>query len=208
MTPRLTLSRTLIRLLALLQLLALLGLLVACGQTPPRPSELPDQTSTSQAPATTTAAAPEGEKTEPLPPPETTESSQEAFVFVYQGTSLAIGAPADPLLQALAEPIHFFESPSCAYQGMDRIYTYPGFEITTYTEGGADYLYAVALIDDSVSTPEGLALGASIRSVRDVYGEPSDEATNQLIYRSGDTALKFVFAEDETVSIEYVQITE
>jgi len=91
---------------------------------------------------------------------------------------------------------------------MDRIYTYAGIEITTYTEGETDYVYSVAIIDDSVSTPENVALGASAEEVKSAYGTGFEESANQLMYRKGDTDLKFVFADGDLVSIEYIQVTD
>jgi len=176
------LARTLLVLTVLLALLTL----TACGQP---------TASNTTAPAGTTAGS-------------TQTTAPAGYAFIFKNTPLTIGAAAKPILDALGEPINFFESPSCAYQGMDRIYTYAGIEITTYTEGETDYVYSVAIIDDSVSTPEGIALGASADDVKAAYGSDFAESANQLMYRKGNTDLKFVFAEGDLVSIEYIQVTE
>lgn len=179
-------QRNLSRILLTLTVLLALLTLTACGQP---------TTSQTTAPSGTTAGS--NETTAPA-----------GYTFVFKNTPLPIGTAAKPILDMLGEPINFFESPSCAYQGMDRIYTYAGIEITTYTEGDTDYVYSVAVIDDSVSTPEGIALGASADEVKTTYGSDFTETTNQLMYRKGDTDLKFVFAEGDLVSIEYIQVTD
>jgi len=173
-------------LLVLTVLLAMLAL-SACGQP---------TSSNTTAPTTGTTAG------------STETTAPAGYTFVFKNTPLPIGSAAKPILDTLGEPINFFESPSCAYQGMDRIYTYAGIEITTYTEGETDYVYSVAIIDDSVRTPEGVSLGASADDVKKAYGSDFAETTNQLMYRQGDTDLKFVFAEGDLVSIEYIQVTE
>ena len=35
-----------------------------------------------------------------------------------------------PVIEALGEPLHYFESESCAFKGLNK-YTYGGFEIST-----------------------------------------------------------------------------
>ncbi|MGI6333872.1 MAG: hypothetical protein ACOX1A_04545 [Saccharofermentanales bacterium] len=125
------------------------------------------------------------------------------YSFVYRGVEIVINTPAAPILAELGEPIHFFEAPSCAFQGLDKIYTYAGLEIQTYTEGDTDYVYIINIMDDTVSTPEGISLGASPEEVKAAYGDRAAESPNQLLYMSDGCQLKFVFADGELVSIEY-----
>ncbi|MGI6326481.1 MAG: hypothetical protein ACOX1U_05890 [Saccharofermentanales bacterium] len=125
------------------------------------------------------------------------------YSFVYRGIEIFINTPVAPILAELGDPIHFFEAPSCAFQGLDKIYTYAGLEIQTYTEGDTDYVYILNIMDDTVSTPEGISLGASPEEVKAAYGNHAAESPNQLLYMSDGCQLKFVFADDELVSIEY-----
>lgn len=173
------------KILLTITLLLTVLLIAACGQP----------TATTGGPSGTTAGT-------------TASGEAKGYVFTFKSQPVTIGAAAKPILDALGEPINFFESPSCAYQGMDRIYTYAGVEITTYTQGETDYVYSVAIIDDSVSTPEGIALGASADDVKAAYGTDFSESENQLMYRKADTDLKFVFADGDLVSIEYIQVTD
>ena len=54
----------------------------------------------------------------------------------------------------LGEPMHYFEAPSCAFEGMDKIYSYSGFEFTTYTKDNVDYIASIVFLDDTVTTRE------------------------------------------------------
>lgn len=59
---------------------------------------------------------------------------------------------AAPILEKLGEPMEYFEAESCAFEGLDKIYTYSGFELHTYEMKGTDYVASVMFLDDSVST--------------------------------------------------------
>ena len=54
---------------------------------------------------------------------ETGNGSQEAsaFVFTSNGVEVKMNAEADPIVEALGEPVSTFEAPSCAFQGTDYI---------------------------------------------------------------------------------------
>src|SRR5690554_1502967 len=93
---------------------------------------------------------------------EASKDLADNFVFEYNGISIAIDDEAEAILEELGEPMEYFEAPSCAYQGLDKTYYYNGFEITTYTQDDTDYIANVVLVDDSVTTKEGIHIGSSI----------------------------------------------
>ena len=94
--------------------------------------------------------------------PVTTEEKSKYF-FEHNGISIYMNDKAEPVLDALGEPMHYFESPSCAFQGIDRVYTYSGFELYTYTDGDDDteYIFSVVFMNDGVETREGITLSNS-----------------------------------------------
>ena len=63
-------------------------------------------------------------------------------------------------------------------------------------------MYILNIMDDTVSTPEGISRGFAGGS-KAAYGNHAAESPNQLLYMSDGCQLKFVFADDELVSIEY-----
>ena len=179
-------SRILIAAAALLLSLATALSASACSSQ--QASTAPSATQTTTGAAQTTAG---------------TEPALSGYSFIFRGVEIVINQPAEPILQALGSPIHYFESPSCAFQGLDKIYTYAGIEIQTYTENEIDYIFIISVIDDTVSTPEGIRLGVAPDQVKSAYGSDYTESPNQLLYLRGDTQLKFIFADNELVSIEY-----
>ena len=132
-----------------------------------------------------------------------TEASAEGYVFTYKNTDIPVDADFAPILESLGEPNSYFESPSCAAQGIGKHYTYNDFEIETYPDGDIDRVLYVMLKTDAVSTKEGINTSSSKDDVIAAYGEPTEEVTGSLIYEQSDMKLKFLFNGDSMISIEY-----
>lgn len=140
------------------------------------------------------------------PSPEATAApDRPAYFFEYNGVKMGIDDLSEPILKALGEPMHYFEAPSCAFQGMDKIYSYNGFEFQTYTEDGKDYIYSIHFLDDSVTTYEGIGLNASLEDIVDAYGSNYVQSFNQYTYTKGECNLSFILENNEVVSVEYVK---
>src|SRR5690554_780670 len=50
------------------------------------------------------------------------------YSFVYNNVSIYMNTDVVPVIDALGEELHYFEAESCAFKGLDKFYTYPGFE--------------------------------------------------------------------------------
>nr|MCR4797702.1 hypothetical protein [Lachnospiraceae bacterium] len=121
----------------------------------------------------------------------------------YKGTDIPVDADAAPIIENLGEPKSYFESPSCAAQGIGKLYSYGDFEIETYPDGDTDRVLYVLLKSDAVQTAEGASLASTREDVIAAYGEPTEEKTGAMIYQKGDMKLKFLFNDSGMVSIEY-----
>ena len=83
----------------------------------------------------------------------------KTYTFTSGTTKIAINDDAAPILAALGEWRDYDESPSCAFEGLDKVYTYAGFEIQTYPTGEKDFVYLIELYDDTVATEKGIRIG-------------------------------------------------
>ena len=126
------------------------------------------------------------------------------YVLTLNQTDISIGADVEPIVAALGEPTSYFESASCAYQGMDKIYTYGGVIIRTYPNGSADCVLNIEIKDDTVSTKEGVCIGDSKEKVEDVYGVPASSNETSLIYKKGVCELSFILKDGAVSSITYI----
>ncbi len=130
-------------------------------------------------------------------------SSGNGYFFSYNDIDIKVDLDATEVTDALGEPDTYFESPSCAAQGIGKLYGYGDFEIQTYPEGDDDKILYVMLKTDMVSTPEGIDISKSREDVIAAYGEPTEENTSSLIYEKDGMKLKFIFDKDDMISIEY-----
>ncbi len=134
---------------------------------------------------------------------EQEEMVQKGYLFEYGDVVVSIDANAAPVVEALGEPVSYFEAASCAFEGLDKMYTYNSFEVDTYPVEGKDYVSAVILMDDSITTGEGVAIGESRSRVEEIYGTEYEEQGSMMVYHKDGMKLQFVLEGDMVTSIQY-----
>lgn len=130
------------------------------------------------------------------------KSAQKGYVFVYNDVVMEMDADASSALGELGEANSYFEAPSCAFEGVDKMYTYGSFELDTYPTGEKDFISAVIFKDDSITTPEGVGIGDSREKLTEAYGEGTEEL-GMTVYRKDNMKLCFILKDDSIASIEY-----
>jgi len=134
---------------------------------------------------------------------EVETNDSKGYVFEYDGQTIVIDDNAASTIAALGEPVSYFEAASCAFEGLDKMYTYSSFELDTYPTGDDDFVSAIIFKDDSISTPEGIRIGSSLADVTAAYGDSYEEEVGQIVYTKDGMTLTFVIADDTVASIEY-----
>ena len=136
----------------------------------------------------------------------TTEPAvNEAFVFTYNGTKIQLHANMAPILAALGEPKSYTESASCAFEGLDKTYYYGSLYIQTNPAPQGDRIGAVWFADDSITTPEGVYIGADRATVEKAYGSFSGDACT--LDRDGQR-LMILLTDGAVSSIQYTMAQE
>ncbi|NLO10622.1 MAG: hypothetical protein GX129_12265 [Clostridiales bacterium] len=130
------------------------------------------------------------------------------YSFEHNDVSIYMNTDVVPVIDALGESLHYFEAESCAFKGLDKFYTYPGFEITTYPLDGKDYISALNLMDDTVSTPEGVYLGATVDDMIAAYGSDYTESSGSYTYTKDASKIQFIVMDNEIISITYLAEVE
>ena len=131
------------------------------------------------------------------------DTVNDRFTFNYKGTNISLKAEAAPVLEALGEPKNYTEEKSCAFDGLDKNYTYTSFVLTTYPDGDIDRVNSVTLVDDTVSTNEGICIGDSKAKVEEVYGADTFNGVNAYIMKTDDAQLTIIISSDAVSSIQY-----
>jgi len=180
-------------LLTALLLAAILNL-SACG------SKTEKSAAPAEAPSAAPAAAEPGKTADTAP-------EEDSWYFEKDGVKVFMNVPAEPVIQALGEYRNSYEAPSCAFDGMDVVYTYPGYEILSYEQEGEAAISGVVLRDDTVETAEGISIGSDAAAVEEVYGKLEEGATNLRVTK-GNCELLIILTEGSVSSIQYIALAE
>lgn len=130
----------------------------------------------------------------------------KTYTFTSGNTKIAIDADVALILAALGEWRDYDESTSCAFDGLDKVYTYAGFEIQTYPMGEKDFVYMIELYDDTVATEKGIRIGNTKEAVINAYGTPDKESDTALTYNGKGMFLQFLLTDGVVTSIQYSKI--
>ena len=126
------------------------------------------------------------------------------YVFSHNGVDFTVDMEVADVIAALGEPTSYYEVPSCAFEGLEKIYDYSSFEITTYEVDDVDYIANIYLKDDLVTTPEGISLYMTSADLTSAYGDNYTASEGQYVFTKDNSKLIVIVNSDsEILSIQY-----
>ena len=127
------------------------------------------------------------------------------YLFLRDGESIGAGESAS-CVSRLGEYRSRRAVGSCAGDGQDVLYVYDGFRITVYGENsdGGGYIQMIEITNDTISTAEGIFIGANVESVIRAYGEEYTEVGEGLRYVGENCILQFSVRQGTVTSIKYI----
>jgi hypothetical protein len=128
---------------------------------------------------------------------------KEDYFITVMDKKVFVGDDYSLIKTQLGNNYEIQEVPSCAFEGMDKIYTFDNYEFYIYVVNGIEKIYTITLLSDQVSTNDGIKIGSSVSDVVSKYGNGYTDAIGAYTYTKGDTLLTFIFDGDKVVSIEY-----
>ncbi len=134
------------------------------------------------------------------------EEQKLEYVVDIDGMNLTPGQNID--VTKLKEGYDYFEIPSCAFEGIDKVYTYDDYELTIANVDGVDKVYSVYYSGDGVSTKEGIKVSDEVAKVKDIYGEDFTLDGEDIYYSDGNLNILFLTNNDVVVGITYTLITK
>jgi len=134
--------------------------------------------------------------------------SAQTFALSIDGKDIVIGQNAESFLQQAGDPIDRYTSPSCAFEGDDNVYDYGSYQITTFVDSGIEKFTGFYLLDESISTKEGIKIGSSFEAMVDAYGTDYVENFGAYTYNRDLTDLSFVVVDDKITSIAYLHVVD
>ncbi len=101
----------------------------------------------------------------------------------------------------LGDYLNYAEATSCIHPGMDKIYTFDGFTVTTSPDAnGNDLVSEVALLSDAAVLKNGIKIGCDKSAVTSVYGDGYTEDFGVMRYESNGTVISAVLDENSVVT--------
>lgn len=127
----------------------------------------------------------------------------EDLQLSVDGTAYRCGTQIETVIAGLGEDYEYAEGKSCAYDGLDKTYTYPTVEFFTNPLSDGDMVSEIYTESDTVTTSKAIAVGATKAEVLAAYGTATKDANNMLIYRLPDVqeSLCFELENDAVVAI-------
>ncbi len=140
----------------------------------------------------------------------------QAFVFsgwaytfeTDDGVVIAMDQDVSEVLARLGRAESYYEAESSSRQGKEKVFTYAGFELSTYPSGGSDYVKSIWFLDQETVTPEGIHIGSAIDEMKEAYGDGYTEENGKYEYVSEDGILAFYTKKDTVSGIEYKSAIE
>ena len=156
-----------------------------------------------------------GEKTEDTSKEEQKEQGEESqkdalngYLFEAEANGKTVSISMDNemkgILEQLGEAASYFESPSCAFEGLiDKTYTYEHFRIETYPDGETDRVSSVIFLDDIAETTEGISIGMTREDMEKAYGTEYEEKDGMVVYTKDGKHLSFLVRDGKIESVQY-----
>ena len=129
------------------------------------------------------------------------ETSDGYIVELDDGTTFVMGALADDTVAALGEPQSMTEAPSCVHEGMDKLYTFGGYTLTTSPDAeGKARIQEISLTSDAVSLADGLSIGSDKAAVEASFGTDYTDSFGVLTFTLEGAQVSVVLDADDCVS--------
>ena len=125
----------------------------------------------------------------------------EKFSYTYDGVTMEIGEEFSK--EKYGEELEYSEIASCAFEGLDKTYTYEHYEVTTYPDGDKENVLTIYFLDETIATNEGLSIGDDYEKMVEIYGDNFTNHENQYTYQRGNTLLEFIVENGVVTSIDY-----
>ncbi len=154
--------------------------------------------------STGTEAVPSAEVTEEASADkaQTEKSAAAGYVCTFDdGTTIEMGAPAEDILAALGDPFNVAEATSCIHEGMDRIYTFNGYTVTTSPDAdGNDRIQEVALLSDAVMLEGGVSVGSTLDDAVKIFGSDYVEQFGVIQYTMNNIMVSIILDGDSYIT--------
>lgn len=134
---------------------------------------------------------------------EQLKKTEDDYYISYNGKNIYILEEIENVVEILGQDYEYFETASCAFDGMDKFYYYNNITVMTNDIDGKELVTDMYFTNDAMGTPEGVRIGNDYAKVIDVYGSDYDMNGTAMEYMDGNTIFTIDIAEGKVSAIEY-----
>lgn len=122
-----------------------------------------------------------------------------AFGFNNGELTLTPGDKFNAEAGSLSETTAYMEAASCYYDGLDKVFTYDGYEVTTFPKADGDYIQDINISSETLKTDKGIGVGSSLADVESAYGNDYTVSGKMYEYYQDDTKYMYFFILNDVV---------
>ena len=123
------------------------------------------------------------------------------IVELDNGTAFVMGALAEDTVAALGTPVSVTEAPSCVHEGMDQLYNFGSYTLTTSPDAeGRARIQEISLTSDAVSLADGLSIGSDKAAVEASFGTEYTDNFGVMQFSLDGADVSVVLDSDDCVS--------
>ena len=121
--------------------------------------------------------------------------------FGYNNGELTFtpGEKFDAQSDSLAETTAYMEAASCYYDGLDKVFTYEGYEVTTFPKEDGDYIQDINISSESIRTDKEIGVGSTLADVEEAYGKDYTISGKMYKYYQDNTKYMYFFILNDVV---------
>ncbi len=123
-------------------------------------------------------------------------------ILTPSGQAVSVGEDGAGIEERFGTPEDYAEAQSCYGNGYDKLYTYAGFEITTYPDanGNGEFVSVLVLTDDTVVTGLGLKVGMTQSRMVELYGADFVQRGKSCVYTLEKDVTLWVDIDEDTIT--------
>lgn len=127
------------------------------------------------------------------------------FHITASGKDIYLAMPVGEFIDSLGATEDFFESESCAGQGMDKVYTYKDFIIRTFADENSEVVTAIEFRNDSITTSTNCYIGMDVDTIKSMNAdyECVSDTDIALSYVDGNCKISYILTDGEVSAITY-----